>query len=299
MADTPAHRGPRRGLGRGLSVLLGEQGQREGSPDPDAASDIRTIPLHDIAPHPDQPRRRIDPAALETLATSIAQHGLMQPVVVREVDGGYQLIAGERRWRAAQKAGLEHIPALVREADERLRLEMALVENVVREDLSPIEVANAVAVLVEDFGQSHQQIATHLGRSRPAVSNLLRLLELPDEVQRMVDSGALTEGHGRAILMAEGAKNRKRLAESASQGEWSVRELERRARSISTPKPDADANSPGRVAHSADALIDQATDAFVAAFEAPVRVRRARREVVVELRFADDEGLRQALARLA
>lgn len=137
MADAP-NRANRRGLGRGLSALLGEQ--PGGAPDAATEVDVIRLALDDIAPHPDQPRRRIDPAALEALATSLREHGLMQPVVVRAANGGYQLIAGERRWRAARQAGLTHIPAVVRDADDRARLELALVENMVREDLSPIEV---------------------------------------------------------------------------------------------------------------------------------------------------------------
>lgn len=292
MADAP-HRAGRRGLGRGLSALLGEQ---PGGDAPDgSAADVRRVALDDIAPHPDQPRRHIDPQALEALAASLREHGLMQPVVVRALGDGYQLIAGERRWRAARAAGLTHIPAVVRDADDRARLELGLVENVVREDLSPIEVANAVAVLVEDFGQSHQAVATHLGRSRPAVSNLLRLLELPDDVQQMIDRGRLSEGHGRAILMAEGAKERRRLAARAADEAWSVRELERRAREGAPRAPSAPAH---RDAQPDDAAHDAAVDAFAAAFDVPVRVRRTRAGVTVELRFADDDAVAAAAARL-
>ncbi|MCB0881555.1 MAG: ParB/RepB/Spo0J family partition protein [Thermoleophilia bacterium] len=294
MADAP-NRANRRGLGRGLSALLGEQ--PGGAPDAATEVDVIRLALDDIAPHPDQPRRRIDPAALEALATSLREHGLMQPVVVRAANGGYQLIAGERRWRAARQAGLTHIPAVVRDADDRARLELALVENMVREDLSPIEVANAVAVLVEDFGQSHQAVATHLGRSRPAVSNLLRLLELPDDVQQMIDAGRLTEGHGRAVLMAEGARERRRLAGQAADGGWSVRELERRARAAD-PRPRGAANDPS--AREPDTGADDDTvDAFAAAFDVPVRVRRVRGgAVTVELRFPDTSSVDAAVARL-
>ncbi len=290
MAESP-HRGPRRGLGRGLSALLGDEPGAAGR-----ASDVevRQIAVADIYPQPGQPRRHVDEAALEALVASIAAHGLMQPVVVRRRDeGGYELIAGERRWRAATRAGLGTIPAMVREADARARLELALVENMVREDLSPIDVAHAVAVLVEDFGQSHTQIAVHLGRSRPAVSNLMRLLELPDEVQQMVDSGALSEGHGRAILMADGAKARKRLADDAVDKRWSVRELERRAR---TPQPAVSRETPP--ASDTDAT-DDALDVFTAALGASTRVTAHRGgAVTVRLEFAHAEALRAAVERL-
>jgi ParB family chromosome partitioning protein len=281
----------RRRLGRGLSALLGDPAQAEGVA---AGEGLRQIPLGEIRANPGQPRRRLDEAALSSLAESVRAHGLVQPVVVRALpEGGYELIAGERRWRAAQRAGLHTVPALLRDADERARLELALVENLVREDLSPIEVARACAALIEDFGQTHQQVADGLGRSRPAVSNLLRLLELPDEVQAMVDRGELSEGHGRAILMADGARARRRLAERVVAGGLSVRETERLARAAGTARPATGATRPP------PPVADDALDAFSAAFDTPVRVRSAARgALVVELRFADEAALRAALDRL-
>ncbi len=289
MDETGARAG-RRGLGRGLSALLGDPV----SPAEVTGEGIRTVPTDRVAPNPAQPRRTIDEAALAVLADSIARHGLMQPIVVRPAPGDrFEIIAGERRWRAAGRAGLESVPVVVRSADDRERLELALVENLVREDLSPIEVARAVAALVEDFGQTHQQVADHLGRSRPAVSNVLRLLELPDEVQALVDAGRLSEGHGRAILMADGARARRLVAEQAVAGGLSVRETERRARAAAAEAPPrVPVVPPGELA-------DAALDAFTAAFEAPVRLRaRAGGGMVVELRFDDEAALRAALARL-
>lgn len=283
---------PNRRLGRGLSALLGEPvtaGQGALAP----VEGLVELPLAAIHPNPDQPRRRIDPAALATLVESIRQHGLVQPVAVRPDGEGYVLIAGERRWRAAREAGLERVPALIREADEQGRLELALVENLVREDLSPMEVARACAILTEDFGQSHQKVADRLGRARPTVSNLLRLLELPDEVQALVDRGDLSEGHARAVLMADGARDRRRLAERIVAEGLSVREAERLARDQAAertpraPRPDL------------PPAADDALDAFTAAFDTPVRVRaRARGDLVVELRFADENALREAISRL-
>jgi ParB family transcriptional regulator, chromosome partitioning protein len=283
-------RSARRGLGRGLSALLGDPVVAP----PEGADAVRTVPTDAIRPNPHQPRRTIDESALAVLADSIARHGLMQPIVVRRTEAGdHEIIAGERRWRAAVRAGLEAVPVVVREADDRERLELALVENLVREDLSPMEVARAVAALVEDFGQTHQTVADHLGRSRPAVSNLLRLLELPDEVQAMVDRGLLSEGHGRAILMADGARARRLLAEQVVERGLSVRETERRARAAAAPAP-----PPAPPVEAAD-LTDSALELFTAAFETPVRVRpRARGGVVVELRFDDEGALRRAMERL-
>ena len=287
MAETGG--GRRSGLGRGLAALLGD----EGAPAAAAAS-LLELPLEAIRPNPDQPRAAIGAEALQALAGSIAESGLMQPVVVRPTGepGGYELIAGERRWRAAKMAGLQRIPALVREADPRERLELALVENLVREDLTPIDVAVACATLIEDFGQAHGELAERLGRSRPAISNLVRLLELPETVQAMIADGTLSEGHGRAILMADGPARRMRVAEQIVARGLSVRATEALARTEGAPRPARRRPAPSPVA-------DRALEAFGAAFDAPVRVRPAKDgQVVVELRFADEEALSAALGRM-
>ena len=184
---------PRRGLGRGLEVLIG--GAEAGGPQ------LAHLPVDAIHANPRQPRRRFEPEATTGLASSIKQQGLLQPIVVRpRAAGGYELIAGERRWRAAREAGLATLPALVREADDRDTLLLALVENVAREQLSPVEEARAYASLVDEFELSLGEVAERVGRSKPAVSNRLRLLELPEEVLWMVARGELTEGHARAVL---------------------------------------------------------------------------------------------------
>ncbi|MDX6647229.1 MAG: ParB family transcriptional regulator, chromosome partitioning protein [Miltoncostaeaceae bacterium] len=279
----------RRGLGRGLSALLGEAERSE----PGAA--LAEIALDAIDPNPDQPRRTVDAAAIEALADSIRASGLVQPVTVRPAGepGRYELIAGERRWRAARQAGLDRIPALVREADERERLELALIENLVREDLNAIEVARACASLLEDFGQTHAELARRLGRSRPAVSNLVRLLELPPEVQEMVADGRLSEGHARAVLGADGARARRQLAERIAAEGLSVRQAEALARAAAPARAGARRQAPPQE------LADGALQAFYGAFGAPVRVRPGPRgEVVVELRFASAGDLRAAMERL-
>lgn len=281
-----AEAGPRRGLGRGLDALLGGPTDAVGATAPE-------LPIDAIRANPGQPRRHIDPDALEALAASIRHTGLVQPVVVRppDDDGMHELIAGERRWRAARSVGLTAIPAVLREADEGGRLELALVENIVREDLNALEVARACAALVEDFGRTQGEIAERLGRSRPAVSNLMRLLELPDDVQDLVVTGRLTEGHARAVLMADGARGRRRLAETIVEQDLSVREAERLAR--------AGGPTPARPRARRPALADDALEAFGSAFGAPVRVRgRSGGEVVVELRFADEGALAEALRSL-
>lgn len=289
MADpTPPPR-DRRGLGRGLAALLGD------APAAAATASLVELPLDAIAPNPDQPRGTIAPEALEALAASLRASGVLQPVVVRPAgpDGVHLLVAGERRWRASRLAGLERIPAVVRPVDDRESIELALAENVVREDLSPIDVAQACACLIEDFGQSHGDVAERLGRSRPAISNLVRLLELPDAVQALVADGTLSEGHGRAILMADGPARRLRVAQRAAAEGLSVRATEALARSAAATGPRA------RRAAEPGPMGDRALEAFGLAFDAPVRVRAAARgQMVVELRFADEDALRRALERL-
>jgi ParB family chromosome partitioning protein len=283
----------RRGLGRGLASLLGD-GDVIAATSPGAA--LVELPLDAISPNPDQPRATIDPAALESLAASLRATGVLQPIVVAPADaeGHHQLIAGERRWRAAGLAGIARIPAIIREVDARERLELALVENVVREDLSAIDVAQACASLIEDFGQSHGQLAERLGRSRPAISNLVRLLELPEGIQAAIADGELTEGHGRAILMADGPARRTRVAERVIAQGLSVRATEELAR-----RESGAALAARRPAAEPTPLGDAALEAFGVAFNAPVRVRTGQRgDVTVELRFADEDALLDALARL-
>jgi len=212
---------PRRGLGRGLEVLIGGAA---------TTSQLAEIPVDAIHANPRQPRRRFEPEATTGLASSIKAQGLLQPVVVRPRQaGGYELIAGERRWRAAREAGLDTVPALVREADDRDTLLLALVENVAREQLSAVEEARAYATLVDEFELSLGEVASQVGRSKPSVSNRLRLLELPEEVLWMVARGELTEGHARAVLALPDHEARKRLAKRIVREGMSVRGAEKAA----------------------------------------------------------------------
>ncbi len=220
----------KRGLGRGLDALLGQ-------PEEPTAADgaLETLAVSAIQPGRYQPRRHFDDAALDELAASIKTQGLLQPLVVRAVARGrYELIAGERRWRAAQRAGLTELPALVREVPEQTVLALALIENIQREDLSPLEEAQALQRLIEEFGLTHQQTADAVGRSRAAVSNLLRLLELPAPVRALLDARKLEMGHARALATLPD-KLAVRLAEQAAAEGWSVRDLEAAARAAQTP----------------------------------------------------------------
>ncbi len=218
---------PRRGMGRGLEAILSVSEDTA----TEQAQELRELPVELISPNPRQPRRRFDEQALAALAGSLGESGVLQPVLVRPKAGGtYELIAGERRWRAARMAGLESIPALVRARADAEALELALIENMAREDLSPIEEARACAALVEELGLTREDVGRRVGRGRVAVSNLMRLLDLPDEVIGFLQEGSLSEGHGRALLLADDHGTRRSLARLAVREGWSVRALEVRAR---------------------------------------------------------------------
>src|SRR6266511_6462089 len=270
-------------MGRGLAAILPET--------PDQASELRELPVDLIRPNPAQPRSRFDPESISELAHSIAAAGIVQPLIVRPLaNGSYELVAGERRWRAAREAGLADVPAVVRDEGESERLQTALIENMAREDLNPVDEARACAALVEDLGLSKEELAKRVGRSRPAVSNLIRLLDLPDEVLELLESGELSEGHGRAILQARGNDARRALAREAIARDWSVRETERHARAGGPERP--------RVVPHPDqqAALSQAEEALEKALGTGVRVRAARRGIRAELHFESLDEL-NAFAR--
>jgi ParB family chromosome partitioning protein len=221
VSRSPAPEG-RRGLGRGLEVLLGGAV---------STAELAELPVDVIHPNPRQPRRRFDSEAGTGLAESVRAQGVVQPVLVRSrTAGGYELIAGERRWRAAREAGLKTLPAVVREADDRETLLLGLVENVARENLSPVEEARAYAVLLDEFGLGLGDLAEKVGRSKPAVSNRIRLLELPEDVLGMLERRQLTEGHARAVLAVPDHEARRKLAREIIRKGLSVRAAERAAR---------------------------------------------------------------------
>ena len=211
-----------KGLGKGLGALLGDfdEGSQE-------ENGLKKLPLHKIEPNPDQPRRDFDPEELEELAESIRTHGVIQPLTVREMPNGYyQIIAGERRWRASRLAGLEEIPAVVIEADDKKAMELALIENLQRSDLNPVEEANGYDALIREYGLTQEEAAARVGKSRPAVANALRLLSLCEGVLDKVRSGELTAGHARAILQLKSEKKQLEAAQKISALGLSVRQAE-------------------------------------------------------------------------
>lgn len=223
---------PKGGLGRGLAALL-----------PTGESQLREVDIDLIVPNPRQPREQIDPEALATLAESIRQHGVLQPLIVSELarepgrPATFQLVAGERRWQAAKLAGLERVPVVVKDASDQQLLEWALIENLQRADLSPLEEAAAFRHLIDDFGLTQDQVADRVGRSRSAVANTLRLLRLPAEARALVASGALSEGHARALLMVEDERRLVDLARRAVAEGWTVRRTEQEARRVPAARP--------------------------------------------------------------
>ena len=230
MSDPVARKARPSGLGRGLSALLGDAAPRtvpneEGLPA--VGSSVRMLPVSSLAPHPGQPRRHFDEGALEELAQSIAQRGIIQPIVVRPHGKDYQIVAGERRWRAAQRARLHEVPVIVRDLDDAETLEIALVENIQRQDLNAIEEADTYSKLIQEFGHTQDALGKLVGKSRSHVANLLRLLDLPINVQKFVIDGAISMGHARAIINAPDPET---LAERVIERGLSVRDTEKLAR---------------------------------------------------------------------
>ena len=265
-------------MGRGLDAILSRGGKVE--------EGLRNIPPDLIQPNGRQPRRVFDDARLAELAESIRVRGILQPIVVRPLAGGsFELVAGERRLRAAKIAELETIPALVRDTEDWERLDLALAENMARQDLNPVEAARACATLVDDLGLTKEEVGRRVGRSRVAISNLIRLLDLPEEALELIETGELSEGHGRAILLCKDHAARRHLALDARDGAWSVRETERRAREAEQGEREPKPSRP-RVVHPdlAEALA-AAEDALAAALGREVKARARGERCVIELEF--------------
>lgn len=285
--ELPKPHAKARGMGKGLAAILAASPK-------DEPEELRQVAVELIGPNPHQPRRHFDEEALTALATSLQERGVLQPVLVRPLAGGrYELIAGERRWRAAQLAGLEQIPAIVRRHDDAASLELAVIENMAREDLNPVEEARACLALVDELGLTREDVGRRVGRSRVAVSNLIRLLDLPDETLELLERGDLSEGHGRALLLARDHDDRRRLARDAAAAGWSVRELERRARAAAEAPEQRRPAARRRALHpDQEAAVEQIGDAFGAALGTHVQVAPNGAGYRVQLAF---ESLDDAL----
>lgn len=246
---TPAKK---RGLGRGLEALLGPKGATVGLPDEAQPGEtLRNLPVGQLQPGKYQPRQEMDEAKLGELAESIKAQGVIQPIVARQLeDGRYEIVAGERRWRASQLAGLAEIPVVVRELDDRTVIAMALIENIQREDLNPLEEAQALQRLINEFALTHAEAAEAVGRSRAAVSNLLRLLELPPAIRVLLESRRLEMGHARALLTLSPELASRLASDAADQG-WSVREVEHRAQQFAAGRLPANGRNKARAGRAA------------------------------------------------
>lgn len=278
------------GLGKGFGALLGES-LRD---DPEESAGISTLPMALVEPNPDQPRKVFDREAMEALKQSIATHGVITPITVRAAkDGYYQIIAGERRWRAARSIGLTEIPAMVIEADDSQVMELALIENLQREDLNPIEEAEGYDVLIHRFGLTQEQVADRVGKSRPAISNALRLLALPEEARDMVASGGLSPGHARAILAIQDETRRLEAIEQIAG--MSVRQAEKYARQIN--RAEEIENGPAEQPVSVDYLAEAARG-LESHLGRKVRIEQGKKSGTVTLEFYGEEDLERLLEAL-
>jgi ParB family transcriptional regulator, chromosome partitioning protein len=279
-----------RGLGRGLGALLPSEAATTPPPIPAIGGPaLREVPVERLRPNPRQPRRTFDEEPLTSLTASVAALGVLQPLLVRELGAGeYELIAGERRWRAAQRAGLATVPVLVRQADDLASLEQAVVENLHRADLNPLEEAAAYAQLLEDFALTHEQLAARVGRSRAAVSNTLRLLQLPAPIQRFLVDGTLTAGHARALLGSGDPAFQEALAARAVREGLSVRAVEEavRDREGGTPATASRSRSPAHRAPGFAELEDLLAEHLATRVKVEEQGRRGR--IVIEFAGLDD-----------
>jgi ParB family transcriptional regulator, chromosome partitioning protein len=277
-----------RGLGRGLAALVAEF--------PAGQISLMELAVSQVRPNPRQPRNTFSDEAIAELSESIRSEGVVQPIIVRDAgDGFYELVAGERRWRAAKRAELATIPAIVRPLDERESLIVALAENVAREDLNAVDQARAYAVLSDELDLSQTEIAKRVGKSRPAVANTMRLLELPDDVLDLISAGTLSEGHGRAVLQVSGQDERKSLAKKAAKRGWSVRETEAAARQETTKKPK---KAKPRAAWIDEELANLAVDAAWQSLSLRAAVRSGPKGGAVEIRFETPAELGRIIDQL-
>jgi ParB family chromosome partitioning protein len=289
--------GKRRGLGRGLSALISAAPLAVPPP-------ARNIPISEICRNPRQPRRFFDEGRLAELAESIRQQGVLQPLVVRRVEHGYELIVGERRFRAAQRAGLDSVPVVVKDASDAQSLEMALVENIQREELTPIEEALAYRQLMEEFHLTQEEVANRVGKSRPVVTNLLRVLNLPDEIKEEVDRGGLSVGHARALLALETPERQVEVAKRIIRQGLSVRETETMVARLSEEHSSL---SPARVAERSqdgerfsrnDLYVSAVEEELIRALGTRVRIHPRKKGGRIEIEYYSNEELEGILGRL-
>lgn len=274
------------GLGRGFDAIFADNSVEDIS----TGNSTTKVKLLDIEPNREQPRKQFDEDALAELSDSIAQHGVLQPLLVRPMpDGGYQLVAGERRWRASRMAGLTEVPVVIRDLTDAQVAELALVENLQRENLNPLEEANGYKELSEKFGYTQEKISEIVGKSRPSIANALRLLNLPESVQEMVSNGILSMGHARAILSLEDDKMKTDLAKLVIANDLSVRETERIARNMVKEAPKKSK------AKKRNPYYDEAELALSEVLGRKVKITKSSKKGALEIEFFDDADLKKLL----
>lgn len=272
-----------RGLGRGLGALIDDFSASE------STQAVTSLPLQKVEPNPNQPRHRFDEEELQALADSISEHGILQPLAVRKMDGGfYQIIAGERRWRAARLAGLQEVPVVVVEADDKTVMELALIENLQRQDLNPMEEAEGYRVLTEEYGLTQEEAAARVGKSRPAVANALRLLALPDEVRELVEKGELSAGHARAILSLPTKAKQKTAAQRILALRLSVRQAEAMCKRLA-----AEEKKPEPPKHTDVDYVAECEKALSRRLDRKVRIVNGKRKGRFELEFYGEDDLQR------
>ena len=272
-----------RGLGRGLGALIDDFSASE------STQAVTSLPLQKVEPNPNQPRHRFDEEELQALADSISEHGILQPLAVRKMDGGfYQIIAGERRWRAARLAGLQEVPVVVVEADDKTVMELALIENLQRQDLNPMEEAEGYRVLTEEYGLTQEEAAARVGKSRPAVANALRLLALPDEVRELVEKGELSAGHARAILSLPTKAKQKTAAQRILALRLSVRQAEAMCKRLA-----AEEKKPEPPKHTGVDYVAECEKALSRRLDRKVRIVNGKRKGRFELEFYGGDDLQR------
>lgn len=274
------------GLGRGFDAIFADNSVEDIS----TGNSTTKVKLLDIEPNREQPRKQFDEEALSELSDSIAQHGVLQPLLVRPMpDGGYQLVAGERRWRASRMAGLTEVPVVIRDLTDAQVAELALVENLQRENLNPLEEANGYKELSDKFGYTQEKISEIVGKSRPSIANALRLLNLPEDVQEMVSTGSLSMGHARAILSLPDDKMKTDLAKLVIQNDLSVRETERIARNMVKEAPKKSK------AKKRNPYYDEAELALSEVLGRKVKITKSSKKGALEIEFFDDADLKKLL----
>ncbi len=289
----------KRGLGKGLSALIPDEPLIDITDAEASEEKIKLIDISQIEPNREQPRRDFDEEALNELVQSIEKHGILQPIIVRKQNTGYEIVAGERRWRAAQKAGLKEVPALIKELSQIEVSQIALIENLQREDLNPIEEALAYKNLTEKYNLTQEEISQSVGKSRPYISNIMRLLNLEDEIIELISNGTISSGHGRALLAIEDKEARKKICQSIVDNNLSVRETEKLVKECLENKDKRKTSEKNKNASKKDPFILGIEESLRKYFGTKVVVTKGNKKSKIEIEYYSDDDLERILELLS